>query len=367
MPNRLRDVEVGQEYPSCRDDDGNRKNSLTHAKGNRSKSDIISVQLLRQMVKWVDEKILQLYFKENCDYYSLFLDGEDKKISQARFNGPFDRFPDIYCVIDDEEYPVEVEWLSSNYDHFDHSDHSKFEEQGGFLVVFRKDGNVGNFQQIEVDKEHFMDWFDREAERLVEESVEEYEREAIKERQYPKVWAIYVPKNSRENFEVGSNKGIRGFEHRRFRRSGDVIRQIQEKDIVLFHRPVEGGQQGYTPRMDYDDYYERAEENTSLRFHQVSAFKVTEDYSDERGEPNYDVVWPDETIEDETYPHRFSFDETPILSFTDVPLHTISKPALRPLRYTMNHSLQELEYQHFLEVISNFTGGTSIQTQLDIP
>jgi hypothetical protein len=118
--------------------------------------------------------------------------------------------------------------------------------------------------------------------------------------------------------------------------------------------------------MDYDEYYERAENNQSLRFEQVSAFKVTESYWDERGEPEYSVVWPDESKSDETYPHRFQFNETPILSFADVPLHTISKPALRPLRYTMNHSLQELEYQHFLEVISNFTGGTSIQTRLDL-
>lgn len=318
------------------------------------------------MVKWVDEKVLQLYFKENCSHYSLFLDGEDKQITQARFNQPFDRFPDTYCVIDEEEYPAEVEWLSSRYDHFDHDDHPQFEEQGGFLVVFTKDENVKNFQQVEIDKQHFKKWFDSEAERLVSESVEEFEREAVKKREYPKIWAIYIPKNSRENFEVGSNKGIWGFEHRRYSRSGEYIRQIQKKDIILFHGPVDGGESGYTPRMDYDDYYDRTKENKSLRFNQVSAFKVTENYWDEREMPNYEVIWPDETVHDETYPHRVSFDKTPILSFTEVPLHTISKPALRPLRYTMNHSIQEIEYQHFLEVISNFTGGNPVQAQLKL-
>ena len=90
------------------------------------------------MVKWVDEKVLQLYFKENCDHYSLFLDGEEKDITQARFNEPFDRFPDIYCVIDGEEYPAEVEWLFSRYDHFDHHRHSEFKDQGDSLSSLEK-------------------------------------------------------------------------------------------------------------------------------------------------------------------------------------------------------------------------------------
>lgn len=316
------------------------------------------------MVKWVDEKVLQLYFRESCREYSILLDGEKKTISQCRFNQPFDRFPDIYCVVDGEEYPAEVEWLSSHYDHFDHDDHSRFVEQGGFLVVFRKDKNIGNFQQVEVDADHVKTWFNKEASRLIEESVEDYEREAIKQRKYPKIWTVYVPKASREHFKVGKNEGCWGFEHRRFKRSSDIIRQIQKKDIVLFHGPVEGGFQGYSPRKTFNDYYRLAQNNTSLQFEEVSAFKVTKGHWDERSQERYEPIWPDEDRENEKFPHRFRFDTSPILSFVDVPLHTIAKPALEPLHYTMLHSVQELEYQHFLEVISNFTGGEAQQMTL---
>lgn len=72
------------------------------------------------MVKWIDEKVLQLFFKENCHKYKIRIKGEEKQISKCEFNEPFDAFPDLKCVIDGKEYPIEVEWLSSHYNHFNH-------------------------------------------------------------------------------------------------------------------------------------------------------------------------------------------------------------------------------------------------------
>lgn len=102
------------------------------------------------MVKWIDEKVLQRYFRDNYSKYSRYVEGEEHEIEACEFNQPFDRFPDLFCVIDGNEYPAEVEWLLSHYDHFDHEDHDRFEEQGGFLIVFRKDKEVGNFTQVEI-------------------------------------------------------------------------------------------------------------------------------------------------------------------------------------------------------------------------
>lgn len=320
------------------------------------------------MVKWIDEKVLQRYFMENCSEYSIRVEGEKREIEQCEFNQPFDRFPDVYCAIDGEEYPAEVEWLSSYYDHFDHSDHDRFIDQGGFLVVFRKDTQVGNFQQVEIDREHFKSWFDSQAAELFEESVEDFEREAVKQRDYPKIWIIYISGTMERNFEVGQAEGVWGFGDGRFGRHSDEIRQIQSGDIVLFYGPVNNTTElssridgTYAPRRSFDTFYGWVEEHELLELDTVVAYKVTEGYWNEEERDSYRPVWPDEDAQNQKYPHRFEFETTKILSFDDVPLHEIAEPTVKTLHYPMYQTLQEIEYQHFLEIISNFTGGSGQQ------
>lgn len=160
------------------------------------------------MVKWIDEKVLQLYFKENCKKYRIRIKGENKEISKCEFNEPFDTFPDLKCIIDGKEYPVEVEWLSSHYNHFDNPSHQKYVDQGLFLVVFDKDIEVGNFKQILVDKKDFRSWFKRNSGVIFDDSVKTFGKEVLKKRKYPKIWVVYLGKNMAKNFEVGKLKGI---------------------------------------------------------------------------------------------------------------------------------------------------------------
>ena len=63
------------------------------------------------MVKWIDEKVLQLYFKENCanPEYALEQGGSRFQISSCDFNQPFDKFPDLTAVISGQSVPIEVE------------------------------------------------------------------------------------------------------------------------------------------------------------------------------------------------------------------------------------------------------------------
>ena len=43
------------------------------------------------MVKWIDEKVLQYYFKERFDKYPVTIDGERKTLTSCEFNDNFDK------------------------------------------------------------------------------------------------------------------------------------------------------------------------------------------------------------------------------------------------------------------------------------
>jgi len=51
------------------------------------------------MPKWVAEGVLQKYFVENHTKYSY----KSQKIVSARFNQPFDSYPDVFCVLEDKK------------------------------------------------------------------------------------------------------------------------------------------------------------------------------------------------------------------------------------------------------------------------
>lgn len=80
------------------------------------------------MRKWIDEKVLQRYFIERYDKYSY----KEHRIISARFNEPFDKYPDLFCILDNhKEVPAEVEWKTSDFNH----DLKILKEKEGFLIV----------------------------------------------------------------------------------------------------------------------------------------------------------------------------------------------------------------------------------------
>lgn len=123
-------------------------------------------------MKWVEEKILQLYFVENFHKYRLWIGMVPRRISACRFNYDFDGFPDLICTIEGKEYPAEVEWRSSYYDHFDNPLHEMFVRQGGFVIVLEKDIPLENVRQLLIDREDFRLWFVENSPRLFDESVD---------------------------------------------------------------------------------------------------------------------------------------------------------------------------------------------------
>lgn len=124
------------------------------------------------MKQWIHEKVVQRYFKENADRYTVEIDGTEQKIDDARFNESFDRFPDVYCEVSGTTIPVEVEWTTNHFDHHDHEDFDQFVEAGGVVAVFERTGSLDGVDQIELDRDDFNQWVLESVDDLVDETLD---------------------------------------------------------------------------------------------------------------------------------------------------------------------------------------------------
>lgn len=317
------------------------------------------------MVKWIDEKVLQYYFKENASKYSIKFGEEEKPIERCQFNIPFDAFPDLISVANGKEVPIEVEWLTSKYDHNKRTPekHQDFLSKEGVIVVYEKDAEIAGAQQIVIDHKDFKNWFKKNAAQIFDDSVKAFEEEVQASRQYKKIWLIYIGRDVEKNLQVGRENGIWGFTDKRFQmRSPPIIKQIKKNDVVLFLGPTKDIQTGnYHSGRDYapDKYYKEVKKNSNLIINRIVALKISQDYwneilSAEKEKRHYKPVWPDETEENRKYPHRFLFNKTPIVEFSDVQMNKITKSTIETLRKLMiGDSPQDLDSSDFVELISN--------------
>ena len=87
-------------------------------------------------MKWIDEKVFQKYFKESFKKYNSWVEKEyGEKLVSVRYNEPFDRYPDLWCVLESgKTIPVEVEWRTKDFNH----DPQILVNQNGFIVVLQK-------------------------------------------------------------------------------------------------------------------------------------------------------------------------------------------------------------------------------------
>ncbi len=202
------------------------------------------------MPRWVHEGVLQKYFVERHAKYSY----QGSKIIAARFNQPFDRYPDVFCVLEDgREVPAEVEWKTSSFDH----DIDVLRRAGGFIVVYLKDQNF-KLDQIEIDRDDFRSWYVSHAGSIFDESIRDLESE-IKERKFPELWFYYLDVKSRRHFldsslSYSKKEGLWGVpgivkEFRQLNR----FRQIRKGDLVLFLSGWKTkGQGGRVPSRDFE-------------------------------------------------------------------------------------------------------------------
>ena len=92
-------------------------------------------------MKWIDEKVLQKYFKESFKKYNKWIEKKyDQKLISVSYNQPFDKYPDLWCVLENgKSIPVEVEWRTKDFNH----DERIIEDNDGFIVVLQN--NIPTF------------------------------------------------------------------------------------------------------------------------------------------------------------------------------------------------------------------------------
>ncbi len=183
------------------------------------------------MPKWVAEGVLQKYSVEKHERYSY----QGHKVIAARFNQPFDAYPDIICTLEDKrDVPAEVEWKTSDFSH----DIEALRRADGFIIVYKKDQNF-ELDQLEIDKQDFRNWYVSNAGKIFTESIDEVEEE-IKSREFPELWFCYLPKEAHRYFVEFSLKfseknglwGVPGIK-KEFRQL-NRFRQMRKGDLVLF-------------------------------------------------------------------------------------------------------------------------------------
>lgn len=89
-------------------------------------------------MKWIDEKVLQKYFKESFKQFNdWFLTEYNQKVTSVSYNPQFDKYPDVYAILEDGRIiPIEVEWTTKKFDH----DPTILEQQDGAIAVLQNNG-----------------------------------------------------------------------------------------------------------------------------------------------------------------------------------------------------------------------------------
>jgi len=268
------------------------------------------------MPKWIDEKVLQKYFIDCFTRYKY----KEHKIISARFNQPFDRYPDLICVLDNhKEVLAEVEWKTSDFNH----DVNVLKENDGFLIVYQKDQSF-ELEQIEIDQKDFEKWYVKNAKTIFKQSIDEIFSEIV-ERKYPELWFYYLDKNSYRDFLNHSQDigiwGVPGIV-KTFRQL-NRFREIKKGDLIFFL--AQWKTKGTGGRVSFKKF--------KGTFEKGFLHLVTKDYY-------YDdktKIWPDRgQWRGEIFPHRFDFNKKPILELKDIKISKLS--------YTTRASLHQLIY-----------------------
>lgn len=269
------------------------------------------------MAKWIDEKVLQKYWVENSSKYLI----RGSKIIRARFNPVFDQYPDVFCLTEDNnELPAEVEWKTSDFNH----DIALLKNGKGFLIVFDQDQNF-ELEQIIVDRQDFEDWFNKNSNRILSESLKEIVSE-ITERKFPKLWFYYLNKSGNRHFYQEIQKQTWGVP-KNFRQL-NRFRDIKEGDLIAFIGPWlpprKGGRTATGGRVPFKKFKGDLE--------RIILFRLSGDYYYDENE-----IWEHGTSE--KWPHRFKFIKKPILELKDIKLNKLS--------YSTRVNLHKLIYSIF--------------------
>ena len=93
-----------------------------------------------------------------------------KKVISVSFNEPFDRYPDVYAVLESgKSIPIEIEWTTKDFNH----DPTILQEQNGLVAVLQNNNPLFSIKQLELDKNKFKKWYVKNSERIFDESIKQ--------------------------------------------------------------------------------------------------------------------------------------------------------------------------------------------------
>jgi hypothetical protein len=276
-------------------------------------------------MKWIDEKVLQKYFKESFEQYNnWFLKEFDEKLVSVEYNQPFDRFPDLYGVLESgKRIGMEVEWTTKDFNH----DHSVISD--GLIIVLQNNDPFFELKQLELSKEKFEKWYVKNSKRIFTESVNTVIKDKSKIKRPPKLWFYYSGTDSFKNREKTLQSKTFGvpFNFRQKERFQD----IRKGDLFCFIGPFKNMRGG---RVQFDEF----KKNRKLLCKDLTLVRITTDYFYDENE-----IWEhkvnyltDDNLKN--YPHRFNFDSQHILNLKDIKIGRLSltsKKGLHTLLYTI--------------------------------
>lgn len=274
------------------------------------------------MPRWLQEKVLIRYWEDRCSRYAL---PSGRQIKSARANPILDGYPDITqnYLSDDMVVPAEIEWTTTDFERHGH-DIKTLLDNDGFLIVFREDASA-LVEQVEIDRDDFLNWFQKSARDLAVETIKEVERQAQRSKE-PQIFLYYVPRTGRgrANLAIAMHHGVWGFpEGEKGRTRGWAsISQVRQGDIVVVvHNftalPGVGATGG---RLSSEQY--RGE------FELLAGLVVTSDlYRDELTK-----IWTDQQ-----YPNRFRFRRPPLFLGQRIPCNK------RALGSALHETLRRLQ------------------------
>jgi len=280
------------------------------------------------MAKWFSEELLIKYWEDRCQLYK-FKDG--RGIISAERNPSFGRYPDIgkNIVSDKSCVPAEIEWYTTSFDRHKH-DIKVLADQNGFLVVLKNNASFP-LEQIEIDREDFIQWFKSSAESLAIETLHDIEREVVRSRE-PQVFLYYVPQKGKDNLDLAIKTGTWGFPDNGAKalRGLPVISSIKPHDIVIVVHGFEadktlGVSGGRLPAAHFIG-----------QFRELQGLVVTSKFY-----KSATPVWSDQV-----YPNRFDFRKPQLFSGKDIPCteKTLGRSLHELLRrLVVNGSMQKID------------------------
>mgnify|MGYP001188582862 CR=1 FL=1 len=283
-------------------------------------------------MKWIDEKVLQKYFKESFDQYNNWFKEEySEKVVSVSYNEPFDAYPDVYATLESGKIlPIEVEWTTKDFNH----DPKVIEEKNGLIAVLQNNDPSFGLKQLELNEEKFKKWYIKNSERIFSESIKQIVVEdKYKIKRSPKLWFFYSGMSDKKNRNETLESGVFGVAA--VFRQLDKFKDIRKNDLFCIIGPFKnfGGTGG---RVSFDKF----KKNRKLICEEILLFKVIEPYYyDESKIWKYQVTYLDSDSQIKNYPHRFKFDKEPILEMGDIKIANLS--------LTSKTGLHKLLYQIF--------------------